>query len=190
MLTTMRIFAVAMTLVIATSAARAEPPAVSFDLGYLWDRVALSDHTSIDGNLVRFGFRVNHGAFHFGAEVDDSWLAGTTRVPDANIARTMTVPAGSPLVGTMVPPKVVFGVHTRRRVVTIAADLAGGVRDTGVDADWANDIAGRKMEPLVEARSRIDYWVGSAWTIGAMASTDVLIRDDVSFGVMLASHMR
>jgi hypothetical protein len=111
-------------------------------------------------------------------------------VPDANIARTMTVPAGSPLVGTMVAPKVVFGVHTRGRVVTIAADLAGGVRDTGVDADWANDIAGRKMEPLVEARSRIDYWLGSSWTIGAMASSDVLVRDDVSFGVMLASHMR
>src|SRR5260221_6126168 len=100
MLTTMRIFAVATILVIATSTARAEPPAVSFDLGYLWDRVALSDHTSIDGNLVRFGFRVNHGAFHFGAEVDDSWLAGTTPLAAPDNLPTVTGPARRPHRGT------------------------------------------------------------------------------------------
>jgi hypothetical protein len=185
-----RIYLALTTLALSATAAHADHTDVSFDLGYMWDRVALSDRTSIDGTAVRFGFRVSLGIVHFGAEVDDAQLAGTTTVSDGAIARTMTVPAGSPLVGTMVAPKVVFGVHTRARAFTIAADVAGGVRDTGVDADWANDIAGKKMEPLVEARTRVDWWLGQSWTVGAMASTDVLIRDDVSFGVMLATHMR
>jgi hypothetical protein len=176
-------------IVLSASGARAEPAVVSFDLGYLWDRVAVSDHTAIDGRLVRFGFRVNWSALHFGAEVDDSWLSGTTQVPDGAIARTMTVPAGSPVSGTMVAPKVVFGVHTRARMFTVAADLAGGLRDTGVDTDYGNDSAGRKMEPLVEARTRLDCWLGNSWTIGAMASTDVFIRNDLSFGLMLASQL-
>jgi hypothetical protein len=174
-------------LTLAMPVAHADP--VSFELGYLWDRVALSDRTAIDGRLVRFGFRVNMGALHFGAEVDDAWLSGTTQVPDGAIARTMTLPAGSPVSGTMVAPKVVFGVHTRMRMLTLGADLAGGLRDTGVDTDYGNDVAGRKMEPLVEARTRLDWWLGQSWTIGAMASTDVFVRNDLSFGLMLASHL-
>jgi hypothetical protein len=178
-------------LALSTTAARAESPAtVSFDLGYLWDRVAITDHTTIDGQAVRFGFRVGWRYVHFGAEVDDSTLAGSTQVPDGAIARTMTVPAGSPLSGTMVAPKVVFGVHTRARAFSVAADLAGGVRDTGVDSDYGNDVGGRKMEPLLEARSRVDFWMSPSWTIGAIASTDMLVRNDLAVGVMLATHMR
>jgi hypothetical protein len=185
----MRSLAVLATLVLATSAARAEPGAAAFDLGYVWDRVAVTDHTTIDGQAIRFGFRVAvGGALHFGAEVDDAWLAGTTQVPDGAIARTMTVPAGSPLTGTMVAPKVVFGVHTRIRAFSVVADLAGGLRDTGVDSDYGNDIAGRKMEPLVEARSRLDLRLGDSWAIGAVVSADVLVRDDIAFGVMLSTH--
>src|SRR5262249_14199456 len=138
--------------------ARAESPAtVSFDLGYMWDRVAVSDQTAVGGNLVRFGFRVAFDVVHFGAEVDDSWLQGTTTVPDGAIARTMTVPAGSPITGPMVAQKLVAGVHTHLHgSLAFAAELAGGVRDTGVDTDFGNDVAGKKLEPLVEARSRLD----------------------------------
>lgn len=176
-------------VLISTSVARADPNSVRFDLGYMWDRVAVSDNTTIDGHLVRFGFSVALGALHFGAEVDDAWLEGTTTRPDGALARTMTVPAGSPVTGTSVAPKVVVGAHTSGRIVTLAAELAGGVRDTGVSSDYGDDFAGRKMEPLVEVRSRVDLWLAPSWSIGAVAATDVLVRDDLSFGLVLASHL-
>jgi hypothetical protein len=164
------------TLALSTTAAHADHPAVvSFDLGYLWDRVAVSDRTAIDGRLVRFGFRVSMGAVHFGAEVDDSWLDGTTQVPDGQLARAPAgspptmVPAGSPVTGTMVAPKVVFGVHTRARMFTLATDLAGGVRDRR--RHRLRHGRRSKMEPLVEARTRVDWWLGPSWSVGAMAST-------------------
>jgi len=46
------------------------------------------------------------------------------------------------------------------------------------------------MEPLVEARTRVDWWLGRSWSVGAMATSDVFIRNDLSFGLILASHMR
>lgn len=177
------------SVLLATTTAHAEKRSMRLDVGYMWDRVAVSDHTAIDGRLVRFGFSVMLDVVHFGAEVDDSWLEGTTTVPDGQLARTMTVPAGSPLTGAMVAPKAFVGVHTSPRVFTLAAELAGGVRDTSVSSDTQNDFAGRKKEPLLEARSRIDYQIAPSWSIAAVASGDVLVRNDLSFGVMLASHL-
>jgi hypothetical protein len=171
------------------STARADPRNFRLDFGYAWDRVALSDNTALDGRLVRFGFSVAINYFHFGAEVDDSWLEGTTKVDDSGIARSMMVPAGSPLTGTMVAPKAFVGLHTNGRLLTFAGELAGGVRDSSVSSDVANDFAGRKMEPLLEARSRADLMIAPAWSIAAVASTDLRVRNDVSLAVMLSSHL-
>jgi hypothetical protein len=182
---------VAVVLAVSSAAHAESSTVVSFDFGYLWDRVAVTDQTAIDGQLVRFGFRVAFDIFHFGAEVDEASLAGTTTRPDGAIARTtMVVPAGSPLSGDMVAPKLVIGAHTRlRNTFSLAAELAGGVRDTQVNSDYGFDIAGRKKEPVFEARSRLDWWLSRTLSIGAIASTDMRIRQDVAFGFVVSANL-
>jgi hypothetical protein len=186
----MRLSLIASILLVASSV-RAEPGRLSIDLGYLYDRVEANDHTVVPGNMVRFGIRVAVSRhFHIGAEVDDSWLAGQTPIPDGAIARQSGVatPAMWPLEGTMVAPKALVGAHTIRGPVTWSTELALGVRDTSVSTIWSNDVAGRKEETLLEGHTRLDYWLTSGLTLGAVASADLLVPNDVALGISLAAH--
>jgi hypothetical protein len=186
----MRLAILAAVSLVAASA-HAQPGGLSIDLGYFYDRVEANDHTVVPGNLVRFGIRVSLSRhFHVGAEVDDSWLAGTTPVPDGAIARVGGTPMPTmwPLEGTMVAPKALVGAHAIHGPVTWSAELACGVRDTSVSSIWSNDVAGRKEETLLEGHTKIDYWLTSGLTVGAVASADLLVPNDVAFGMSVAVH--
>jgi hypothetical protein len=175
-------------LVLAIASPAYADRGVSFDFGYAVNRVAVTDQTALDGQLGRFGLRVSLGRhFHFGAEAEEGRLAGTSSIPSGAIARTSNEPLG-PLEGNTLGLKAFAGAHTNVGSFIFGADVAGGMRDTWVSSDLGMDVAGRKNEPLFELRSRADFRLSWATTIGAVASTDLLERRNVSFGAVFALH--
>jgi hypothetical protein len=185
----MRIVLSLLVVAAATTTAHADT-GVSFDFGVLRNRVAVTDETTIGGDVGRFAISVSRGRyFYFGAEAEEAHLAGSTGLPEGAVARTTTEqPVQGPLDGNMLGLKMFAGAHLRTGLVTLGADLATGVRDTWVSSDAGMDVAGRKDETLLEVRSRVDFWLTQTATLGAVASTDLLERRDVSFGAVFALH--
>jgi hypothetical protein len=180
---------IAPSLIVLVMASQAHAESgVSFDFGYARSRVAVTDQTALGAEVGRFGLRISLGRhFHFGSEVEEGSVAGTSTLPAGAIARTMDEPQG-PLEGNTLGLKAFMGAHTNAGKVRFSADVAGGMRDTWVSSDLGKDVAGRKNEPLLELRSRADVWLTSSTTIGAVASTDLIERRDVSFGAVFALH--
>jgi hypothetical protein len=166
---------------------------LSLDFGYLQNQIAVTDQTAMQGSFGRFGIRMSGRYFHAGAEAEEGWLSGSTWEDYGYVARadgtTPTPTSSSPLSGNTLALKLVGGAHTSiGSSLTVGADLAYGVRDTWVSSDRGMDVAGRKDEPLLEARTRVDYWLTPALTLGAVASTDLHERRDTSLGAILAIH--
>jgi hypothetical protein len=170
----------------------------SFDLGVVRSRVAVTDNTALDATLVRFAIRADVDRFmphlHIGVEAEEGNLSGTTHLPNGVVARlapgTETTPVRStiesPLGGNVLAIKTFAGLHANAsRRIRLGADLALGMRDAWVESDAGMDVAGRKYEPIVEARSRIDFRLHEKWLIGAMASSDLIERRDVSLALLL-----
>jgi hypothetical protein len=190
MLHAMRIaLSLVMVLLVASQAYADSGSGAAFDFGYTRNRVAVSDHTALDGDTVRFGIRVSLGRhFHFGGEAEEGQLAGTTAQPAGYVARTSTEqpPVAGPLDGNTLGLKAYAGVHAQAGSFLFGADLAGGVRDTWVSSDLGMDVAGYKNEPLLEVRTRADLLLGDSVSIGAVASTDMFERRNVALGAVLS----
>lgn len=176
---------------------------VIFEIGYVRNQVAVSDETAIGGQAVRFSIRIDRGRFfHAGVEAEEGILTGSTRLPGGAIARvapdvemtpSATTPLGpeSPLDGNTLALKMFGGVHTNLGPrVQVASDLALGFRDTWVDSDLGKDIAGYKMAPLLEVRSRIDVMLSERMALGAIATTNLGESRDKSLGVVLGMRFR
>lgn len=178
---------IAPSLVVLAIASQAHADnAMSFDFGYARNRVAVTDQTALDGDLGRFGLRISLGPhFHFGGEAEEGRLAGTSSLPDGAIARSTSEPGG-PLEGNTLGLKLFAGVHANAGRFIVGADVAGGVRDTWVSGDQGMDVAGFKNQPLLEVSSRADVRMSTTTTLGAVATTDVLDRRNVSFGAVFA----
>lgn len=175
-------------LIVASSSAHAGN-GLSLELGYLRNRVAVTDQTALGGEAVRFTIKVSNGAFfHWGAEAEEGRLAGSTRLPGGAVARSIGQPQPSPLEGNTLGLKLLAGAHTTFGRLMFSSDLAAGVRDTWVSSDAGSDVAGHKKAPLVELRARADVWLSSTTTIGAVATADMLERRDVSVGLVFAVH--
>jgi hypothetical protein len=175
-------------IVLAMASPASAESGVSFDFGYAVNRVAVTDQTALDGQLGRFGLKISLGRhLHFGAEAEEGSLAGTSSIPNGTVARTSNEPSG-PLEGNTLGLKAFVGAHANVGRFIVGADLAGGMRDTWVSSDLGMDVAGFKNEPLVEVRSRADFRLSPSTTVGAMASTDLLERRNVSVGAVFALH--
>jgi hypothetical protein len=158
-----------------------------FDFGLVHSQVAVTDQTALSGSMARFGvgFAINRHV-HAGAEVEEGWMTGDA-LPSGAVART-GLPSG-PLNGNTLDMKLVAGLHQDVGSFRVSGDLAGGLRDTSVSTDLGMDIAGRKKEPLLEVRTRLDMFVTRAWTVGVIAGADTLERRDVSIGAVVSLQM-
>ena len=178
------------------SLARAD--GASFDLGIVRSRVAVTDQTALDATLVRFAIRADVDQFmphlHIGVEAEEGNLSGTTHLPNGAVARlapgsettSTPSPIESPLGGNVLAIKTFAGLHANAsRHIRLGADLAFGMRDAWVESDAGMDVAGRKYEAIVEARSRVDFRISEKWLVGAMASSDLIERRDVSLALLL-----
>jgi hypothetical protein len=184
---------------LATASPASADVGASLDLGYVRSRVAVTDATALDADLVRFAIRLSpNSRFHYGAEAEEGSLSGTTTLPNGAVARTVpgttttggstTSPVGpeSPLGGNTLGLKVFAGIHSNSGPVRIGADVALGRRDTWVESDLGNDVAGRKYEPLMELRTRADFWLSTTATVGVSAASDLLDRRNVSLAFLFA----
>jgi hypothetical protein len=183
--------AVASVLVLVASAGGAyadNGKGVSFDFGYVRSRVAVTDHTALDADQARFGIRIGTGRhFHFGAEVDNGRLTGHTSLPTNTVARTTGGESYSgPLGGNSLNLKAFAGLHTVRSKVMFGGDAALGVRDTWVESDAGMDVAGYKKQPVIEVRARAEFFLTDAMTVGAVASSDLLDRRNVSLAAVFS----
>jgi hypothetical protein len=161
-----------------------------FDFGVIHSQVAVTDQTAISGSVARFGVGfATSRHFHIGAEVEEGWMSGNA-LPDGAVARTgtATIPAG-PLSANTLDLKLLAGLHTDIGRVRVSGDVGAGLRDTSVSTDEGMDIAGRKKEPLLELRTRVDMFVSRAWTVGMVAGADTLERRDVSIGAVVSLQL-
>jgi hypothetical protein len=183
------------SVVLAFAAPAHADSTLSLDFGYLQNQIAVTDQTTMQGSFGRFGIRMSGRYFHGGVEAEEGWLTGSTWEDYGYVQRsdgsTPTPTNSSPLSGNTLALKAVGGAHTSiGSALTVGADLAYGFRDTWVSSDRGMDVAGRKNEPLLEARTRLDYWLTPGMTLGAVASTDLNERRDTSIGAILAFHFR
>ena len=178
----------AIVLVCAASTAYADGGA-RFDFGLVHSQIAVTDQTAISGSMARFGvgFAINRHV-HAGAEVEEGWMSGDA-LPDGAIARSGGALGTGPLSGNTLDMKLVGGLHTDVSAFRISGDIAAGMRDTSVSTDLGTDIAGRKKEPLLELRTRVDMFVTHAWTVGVIAGADTLERHDVSIGAIVSLQL-
>lgn len=179
-----------MLFVLAVASPAYAETGASFDFGYAASRVAVTDRTALDGHVGRFAIRVSTGRYlHFGAEAEEGWISGTASLPNGTVAKGETQPEpelGGPLEGNTLALKAFGGLHTSHGALRFSGDIAGGLRDTWVESDHGMDVAGRKKEPLIELRSRIDVRTSKSTTLGAVAATDLRERRDVSLGLVFA----
>jgi len=178
----------AIVLVCAASTAYADGGA-RFDFGLVHSQIAVTDQTAISGSMARFGvgFAINRHV-HAGAEVEEGWMSGDA-LPDGAIARGGGALGTGPLSGNTLDMKLVGGLHTDVSAFRISGDVAAGLRDTSVSTDLGTDVAGRKKEPLLELRTRVDMFVTHAWTVGVIAGADTLERHDVSIGAIVSLQL-
>jgi len=179
----------ALVVVCLAPAAYADGGGARFDFGLMRSQVAVTDQTAITGSVARFG--VGFGLarhVHAGAEVEEGWMTGNALPLGGGVARTGELPAG-PLSGNTLDMKLVAGLHTDMGAFRISGDVAGGLRDTSVSTDQGMDIAGRKKEPLLELRTRVDMFVTRAWTVGLVAGADTLEQRDVSVGAVVSLQL-
>ena len=185
----MRIAPAFLVLLASSSASAERGSGATLDFGYVRSRVAVTDQTALDAELARFGIRISVGEnFHFGGEVDDGRLEGHTSAPARTVARTSGGGEGysGPRGGNSLGLKAYAGLHTLRGRVMLGGDAALGVRDTNVTSDSGMDIAGRKKEPMLELRARAEVFLRSTMTFGAVASTDMFDRRNVSLAAVFS----
>jgi len=160
-----------------------------FDFGLVHSQIAVTDQTAISGSMARFGvgFALNKHV-HMGAEVEEGWMSGNA-LPDGAIARAGSSQIEGPMSGNSLDLKLVAGLHTDVSAFRVSGDIAAGMRDTSVSTDLGEDIAGRKKEPLLELRTRVDMFVTQALTFGVIAGADTLERHDVSIGAIVSLQL-
>lgn len=174
-------------VVCLASSAYAGDGGARFDFALVHSQIAVTDQTAISGSVARFGVGFAFARhLHAGAEVEEGWMTGNALF-SGGVAREGLPPG--PLSGNTLDMKVVGGLHTDTGAFRISGDVAAGLRDTSVSTDQGMDVAGRKKEPLLEVRTRLDMFVTQAWTVGLIAGADTLERRDVSFGAVVALQL-
>jgi len=174
-------------------------------MGYVWTKF---DNTTIPGNWNLTGQLVRASAYatvrrhmYVAAEIDVGSLSGTgamstAGVPNGAVARTdasmppeMTSSLGTTS-GKLVQAKAVAGMRADLLgPITGALELAGGVRVVDIGDTRFTSSTSSQIDGIVEARGRVDVWVGRSWTVGGVAGVNILQRDNVTVGVMLGVHL-
>lgn len=125
------------------------------------------------------------GRFYTGPEVElGSLVAGPPKWVEAG--PNGPIPS-APYFGA----RWILGAQTRGDALTLAVELAGGVRAFGfvTDAQAANGFE-FQQRGVFEARARAAYWVLPWISIGASLGTSLIDRRDQSFGLFLAAYSR
>ncbi|HET9988467.1 MAG TPA: hypothetical protein VFQ65_08100 [Kofleriaceae bacterium] len=179
------------TLVLAPPA----PSATSgmwLDFGVGATRVDPGDGNTYRGSYVRFAPQTTiNRMFYLGAEIDIGSFdmsqpsAGNTAARGGSSGTGTTMSNGDS--GALAAAKLVAGARLMAGAFSGGLELASGVRYTTVTGETG--LTGvSEGRGVVEARGRLDVWVTPHLTIGALAGSDIVRRDEATFALNVGFH--
>jgi len=165
------------------------------DFGLMYGHIEPVAGTLLSTEFVRFGPRASLNRFlYVGAEVDIGKISGVDPSETNAIARdgssTTTMPedpAAAITGGTLAAAKAVIGVHVMTGPLSGAAEFSAGVRDYMLE-DAIGQFGQAYFGGVYEVHGRHDLWATRSLTVGALASLDLVDRNDVSLGVVVGFH--
>jgi hypothetical protein len=177
-------------VVAAANVANADgrPTATADDFGFLWTRMDAGDGGAYAGQLVRFAPHASVTEhLYLGVEGD---VGRFTANPVARAVARMTgggeIYSGN-VDGSFAAVKAVAGLAARAGRFTGAGELAAGVRQVELYMDGI-EVGGVQDGAVVEGHGRLDMWLGSTVTLGAIAGVDLRMTRNVSAGLVLGFH--
>ncbi|MEO6776940.1 MAG: hypothetical protein ABI467_28645 [Kofleriaceae bacterium] len=180
-------------IIVAVPAAPVPPTGGMWvDFGVGATRLDPGDGQTHRGNYVRFAPQTTFDrTFYLGAEIDiGSFDAGTPSPTIDSAARggsSGTTMDASADTGSLAAAKLIAGARMTAGAFSGGLELAGGVRYTTVtNLSSVTTIADGRG--VVEARGRLDVWITPYVTLGALAGTDLVRRDELTFGLNLGVH--
>lgn len=174
------------------------PPAPSamsgmwLDFGVGATRIDPGDGNTYRGNYVRFAPQTTiNRMFYLGAEIDiGSFDAGQPSASDTaarggSTGGTTTMSDGN--TGTLAAAKLVGGARLMAGPFSGGLELAGGVRYATITSVSGVTTNAQGMG-VVEARGRLDLWATPHVTVGVLAGTDIVRRDEATFALNVGFH--
>lgn len=195
-------------------------PSLSLDLGVVGHRFTaegIDAHGSVTHYGVPYRYRVTgvptddraftaralamrmtatfHGRFYAGAEEELGGLGQAPRLATEAAPTTSALPAMSSSGGMYIAARAVLGVQAGVERVTMAGELATGMRMIVFDThsrlmgdSQINSVL--QVRSVVEARVRASYWLSPWLALGVSFGTSLVERGDVAIGVDISGHSR
>lgn len=172
------------------------PPAPSamsgmwLDFGVGATRIDPGDGNTYRGNYVRFAPQTTlNRMFYLGAEIDiGSFDAGQPSASNTaargSTGSTTTMSSGD--TGTLAAAKLVGGARLMAGAFSGGLELAAGVRYATITS--AGITTNSDGMGVVEARGRLDLWATPHLTVGVLAGTDIVRRDEATFALNVGFH--
>ena len=172
------------------------PPASSgmwLDFGAGATRIDPGNGQTYRGEYVRFAPQVTiNRMFYLGAEIDIGSFDMSDSTPtNATAARGggtgTAMPMADTFDGGLAAAKLVGGARLMAGAFSGGLELAGGVRYTTISNESGVNSNSVGMG-IVEARGRLDVWLTPHVTVGALAGTDIVRRDEATFALNFGFH--
>jgi len=171
------------------------PPSTSgmwLDFGAGATRIDPGNGQTYRGEYVRFAPQVTlNRMFYLGAEIDIGSFDASLGPSNATAARGDTtggtMPMGEKIDGELAAAKLVGGARLMAGAFSGGLELAAGVRYTTLTSEPGIASNSQGMG-IVEARGRLDVWLTPHVTVGALAGSDIVRRDEATFALNFGFH--
>jgi hypothetical protein len=188
----------------APSNERARGTQSGLEAGWIWTHMENTTNPGgwrLSGNAIRAGaYAADRGHGYLRFEIDVGTLSGTgqstgtpfqsvARTQDATATSTTMSPSDGATVGRFVQAKVAVGLRALRGPVGGAVELAAGVRNVTIGDTRYVESTASQVDAIIEARARVDLWLGRGVTIGGIAGINALQTSNITLGVMLGGHL-
>lgn len=136
-----------------------------------------------------------HGRFYGGAEEELGGLGQAPRLATETAQATGPIPAMASSGGLYMGARGLLGVQTGIERLTMAGELAAGVRMIVFDTrsqlmgDSQSDSV-LQVRSVLEARARASYWLSPWIAVGVSFGTSLVDRGDVAIGVDVSASSR
>lgn len=155
-------------------------PSLWYDLGAAALRFD-ADNARVDAIVGRVRSQMGFGrGIYFGSEIDVGSITSNPPLADVVARTTMTDPAS----GIVAQGKVIGGFHTGAGSLTLASDLAFGVRMASFAPALPIDTA-----ILLEVRGKVDFWLTPFVTLGVGTGVNVLDHHDITVAMTVGFHL-
>ena len=124
----------------------------------------------------------------FGAEFEWGHVDGGAQQLDGASARATAPTMTAATTGSFAAAKVVAGIGTRPGRISVAGEMAGGIRIAAIGDRRFTASSDSQTDGLLEARGRVDLWLGP-FTVCGLAGVDLVHTSNVSVGVLVGFYV-